>query len=63
MEHFDFNFHLQSRGSLFHVFVFFECIAAPRRLVVITGVRHPSLGVSSGRHPEEDRGLGGGDPH
>ena len=50
MEHFDFNFHLQSRGSLFHVFVFFECVATPRRLVVIAGVRHPSLGVSSGRH-------------
>ena len=40
MEHFDFNFHLQSRGSLFHVFVFLECVAAPRRLVVIAGVRH-----------------------
>ena len=41
MEHFDFNFHLQSRGSLFHAFVFLKCVAAPRRLVVIAGVRHP----------------------
>ena len=48
MEHFDFNFHLQSRVSLFHVFVFFECVAAPRRLVVIAGVRQPPGGSLRG---------------
>ena len=48
MEHFDFNFHRQSRGSLFHVFVLFECVAAPRGLVVIAGVRHTPWGSLRG---------------
>ena len=57
MEHFDFNFHLQSRGSLFHVFVLFECVAAPRRLVVIAGVRHPLGGRFRATRSKQDKAL------
>ena len=58
MEHFDFNFHLQSRGSLFHVFVLFECVAAPRRLVVIAGVRHPPGCRFGATGSKQDKALG-----